>query len=185
MERMKGQKIRIEVVAEYLSGGTSYLELGRRYGIGTSTESEERSLGTLCRLLGVTRQAYYQQKRRIERDAIERHLLLEEVIRIREEQRQIGVRKLYFMTREKRHEHGITMGRDGFFSMMREEGMLVRKRRSRKPRTTFSSPWMKRYPNLAKDFYPSGPNQLWVSDITYIRVRKGFAYLSLVTDAYS
>jgi len=148
-------------------------------------ESEERSLGTLCRLLGVTRQAYYQQKRRIERDAIEKYLLLEEVVKIRGEQKQIGVRKLYYMTREKRHEHGITMGRDGFFAMMREEGMLVRKRRSRKPRTTFSAFWMRRYPNLAKEFCPSAPNQLWVSDITYVRLRLGFAYLSLVTDAYS
>jgi putative transposase len=147
--------------------------------------SEERSLGTLCGLLGVTRQAYYQQKRRIERDAMQKYLLLEEVVKIREGQRNIGVRKLYFMTTEKRHEHGITMGRDAFFSMMREEGMLVRKRRSRKPRTTFSAWWMKRYPNLVKEFCPSAPNQLWVSDITYIRVRFGFAYLSLVTDAYS
>ena len=44
---------------------------------------------------------------------------------------------------------------------------------------------MKRYPNLAKGFEPNGSNQLWVSDITYIRVREGFAYLSLITDAYS
>jgi putative transposase len=148
-------------------------------------ESEERSLGALCRLLGVTRQAYYQQKTRIERTAMQKNLLLDEVVKIREGQKQIGVRKLYFMTAEKRREHGITMGRDGFFSMMRDEGMLVRKRRPRKPRTTFSCPWMKRYPNLAKEFYASAPNQLWVSDITYIRVRKGFAYLSLITDAYS
>jgi putative transposase len=148
-------------------------------------ESEERSLGALCRLLGVTRQAYYQQKTRIERTAMQKYLLLDEVVKIREGQKQLGVRKLYFMTMEKRLEHGITMGRDAFFSMMREEGMLVRKRRSRKPRTTFSCPWMKRYPNLAKEFHASAPNQLWVSDITYIRVRFGFAYLSLVTDAYS
>ena len=147
--------------------------------------SEERSLGTLCRLLGVTRQAYYQQKKRIERTAMQKSLLLEEVVKIRQEQKQIGVRKLYFMTAKKRREHGITMGRDGFFSMMREEGMLVRKRRTRKPRTTFSAFWMRRYPNLAKEFCPSGPNQLWVSDITYVRLRLGFAYLSLVTDAYS
>jgi transposase InsO family protein len=147
--------------------------------------SEQRSLGTLCRLLGVTRQAYYQQKMRMERSAMEEYLLLEEVIRIREAQKNIGVRKLYFMTKEKRLEHGIVMGRDGFFSMMREEGLLVRRRRTRKPRTTFSALWMKRYPNLAKEFCPLAPNQLWVSDITYVRLRKGFAYLSLITDAYS
>jgi putative transposase len=148
-------------------------------------ESEERSLGTLCRLLGVTRQAYYQQKRRVEREEMEKYLLVNEVIKIREEQKRIGVRKLYYMTTQTRLEHGITMGRDGFFSMMKEEGLLVRKRRSRKPRTTFSAFWMRRYPNLAKEFCPLTPNQLWVSDITYIRLRKGFAYLSLITDAYS
>ena len=148
-------------------------------------ESEKRSLETLCRLLGVTRQAYYQQKTRMELSAMQRCLLLDEVVKIREEQKRIGVRKLYFMTAEKRHEYGITMGRDAFFSMMREEGMLVRKRRSRKPRTTLSCPWMRRYPNLAKEFYPPAPNQLWVSDITYVRTHFGFAYLSLVTDAYS
>jgi len=121
----------------------------------------------------------------MERTAMRKSLLLEEVVKIRREQKQIGVRKLYYMTAEKRREHGITMGRDAFFSMMREEGMLVRKRRTRKPRTTFSAFWMRRYPNLAREFCPSGPNQLWVSDITYVRLRKGFAYLSLVTDAYS
>jgi len=148
-------------------------------------QSEQRSLGTLCRLLGMTRQAYYQQKERMERDALESGLLLKEVAVIRETQGKAGVRKLHFLTMLYRHEHGIRMGRDAFFSLMREEGLLVRKRRSRKPRTTFSLFWMKRYPNLAKDFYPTAPNQLWVSDITYIRVGNGFAYLSLVTDAYS
>lgn len=147
--------------------------------------SEQRSLGTLCRLLGMTRQAYYQQKERMERDALESGLLLKEVAVIRETQGKAGGRKLHYLTTLYRQEHGIRMGRDAFFSLMREEGLLVRKRRSRKPRTTFSAFWMKRYPNLAKDFYPTRPNQLWVSDITYIRIGKGFAYLSLITDAYS
>jgi putative transposase len=147
--------------------------------------SEQRSLGTLCRLLGMTRQAYYQQKERMERDALESGLLLKEVAVIRETQGKAGIRKLHYLTTLYRREHGIRMGRDAFFSLMREEGLLVRKRRSRKPRTTFSVFWMKRYPNLAKDFYPTRPNQLWVSDITYIRIGKGFAYLSLITDAYS
>ena len=61
----------------------------------------------------------------------------------------------------------------------------VRKRRSRKPVTTQTCPWKKRYPNLAKEFEPCAPNQLWVSDITYIRLTAGFVYLSLITDAYS
>lgn len=149
------------------------------------TGSESRRLGTLCGLFGYTRQAYYQQKSRQEREVMESQLLVREVVRIREQQKRIGVRKLYFMTTEFRSGHGITAGRDAFFRLMRDEGLLVRKRRSRKPITTQSCRWMKRYPNLAKDFEPFAPNQLWVSDITYIRLRTGFVYLSLVTDAYS
>lgn len=82
-------------------------------------------------------------------------------------------------------QHKIHIGRDAFFDLLRERGMLVRRRRYKKPRTTFSCFWLKKYPNLAKDFIPTAPNQLWVSDITYIAVGDDFAYLSLITDAYS
>ena len=66
-----------------------------------------------------------------------------------------------------------------------EHNLLVRKKKRRKPITTFSDHWMRKYPNLIEGFYPTAPNQLWVSDITYIIVGNGFAYLSLITDAYS
>lgn len=76
------------------------------------------------------------------------------------------------------------MGRDRFNELLRDASMLVVSRRARKPRTTFSGPW-KRYPNLIRDYVPTAANQLWVGDITYVRLRDGFAYLSLITDAYS
>jgi transposase InsO family protein len=82
-------------------------------------------------------------------------------------------------------QHKIHIGRDAFFDLLREREMLVRKRRFKKPRTTFSCFWLKKYPNLTKGFIPTAPNQLWVSDITYIAVGNDFAYLSLITDAYS
>ena len=82
-------------------------------------------------------------------------------------------------------QHHIHIGRDGFFDLLRDLGLLVRKRKGRKPRTTFSGFWMKKYPNLTNDFIPVGPNQLWVSDITYIPIGDDFGYLSLITDAYS
>jgi len=82
-------------------------------------------------------------------------------------------------------QHRIHIGRDAFFDLLRERAMLVRRRRGGKPRTTFSGFWMKKYPNLTKDFIPTDPNQLWVSDITYVPVGNDFAYLSLITDAYS
>lgn len=144
-----------------------------------------RSLRVLCRLLGYTRQAYYKSKRRVERVAIESEVVLQEVVRIRNSQRRVGARKLHHMMRGFCSGHGIEMGRDALYDLLREHSMLVRRRRRRGPRTTFSAFWMKRYPNLAREFVPEVSNQLWVSDITYIRIREGFAYLSLITDAYS
>jgi transposase InsO family protein len=82
-------------------------------------------------------------------------------------------------------QHQIIIGRDAFFDLLSECNLLVRKRKRRKPITTFSDHWMRKYPNLIEGFYPTAPNQLWVSDITYIIVGNGFAYLSLITDAYS
>jgi len=139
----------------------------------------------LCGLLGRTRQAYYGHFREEEREAGEAGLLIGEVLRIRSEQRRIGGRKLYFMLGGFIAEHGLRIGRDGFFDLLREHGLLVRRRRSRRVRTTYSCYWMKRYANLAKWFMPEGANRLWVSDITYLRLKEGFAYLSLITDAYS
>lgn len=148
-------------------------------------ESTKSSLSVLCLLLGFTRQAYYKHFRESEREAGGAELVVQEVLRHRREQKQIGVRKLHDLLQDFMREHGIWFGRDALFDLLRVHCLLVRRRRSRKPRTTFSAFWMKRYPNLAKEFIPIAPNQLWVSDITYIRIGAGFGYLSLITDAYS
>jgi len=81
-------------------------------------------------------------------------------------------------------KHGIKMGRDQLFDLLRFHGLLMR-RRTRIAKTTDSHHWLKKYPNLIKDIILSAANQLWVSDITYIRTLQGFNYLSLITDAYS
>jgi transposase InsO family protein len=146
--------------------------------------SRATSLEVLCGLFGYTRQAYYRHQRREEREAIISELVIQEVISIRSKQKRIGVRKLHYMLNEFLHDHSIKMGRDALFDLLREHSLLVRKRRLKKPRTTFSGPW-KRYPNLIRDFVPTGAGQVWVSDITYVRVKEGFGYLSLITDAYS
>lgn len=82
-------------------------------------------------------------------------------------------------------EHGVIIGRDALFTLLSDYGLLIRKRKRRIPRTTNSNHWLRLYPNLIKDIIPSSPNQLWVSDITYITLESSFAYLSLITDAYS
>ncbi len=147
--------------------------------------SEPRSQRTLCRLLGKTRQAYHKRVDRAEKKAIESEFVIREVASIRTQQRKIGTRKLHGKLSGFFTEHSIGLGRDAFFDLLRENGMLVRRRRRKVPRTTVSALWMKRYPNLARDFTPTASGQLWVSDITYVRIGEGFGYLSLVTDAYS
>jgi transposase InsO family protein len=148
-------------------------------------QSERRSLSSLCSLLGYSRQAYYKHLRCEETEALQVELLLQEVKRIRAGQKRMGTRKLLDKMNNFLQQHQIQIGRDAFFNLLRGRSLLVRKRRYKKPRTTFSAFWLKRYPNLAKDFIPTAPNQLWVSDITYIPVGNDFAYLSLITDAYS
>ena len=76
------------------------------------------------------------------------------------------------------------MGRDALFDLLASEQMLVRKRK-RRHITTNSNHWYRRYPNLIKGLTVDAPNQIWVSDITYIKTNKEFLYLFLITDVYS
>ena len=136
-------------------------------------------------MLGYSRQAYYQQKKQSEKESLQYDLLITEVLEIRKTQKRLGTRKLLYKLESFIENHQIAIGRDAFFNLLSERNLLVRKRKRRKPITTFSDHWMRKYPNLIEGFYPTAPNQLWVSDITYIVVGDGFAYLSLITDAYS
>lgn len=149
------------------------------------SQRESRSITALCSLLGYTRQAYYQHKKQLEKESLQHDLLINQVMKIRKTQKRIGGRKLFFLLKPFIQEHQITMGRDAFFALLSERCLLVRKRKRNKPITTFSDHWMRKHPNLIEGFYPTAPNQLWVSDITYIVVGDGFVYLSLITDAYS
>lgn len=142
------------------------------------------SLIRICRLLGVTRQAYYQFFWHKEELNNEEQLILAEVRALRQIHPVIGTRKLYCLLQPFLLEHQIKIGRDALFELMATNKLLVRKRK-RKIYTTQSNHWLKRYPNLTKSWYPEAPEQLWVADITYVPILNGFLYLSLITDAYS
>jgi len=81
-------------------------------------------------------------------------------------------------------QHNIHMGRDKFFDVLKRNKLLVRKTK-RSVHTTMSKHHYHRYSNLAKGFSPVKAHELWVSDITYIPLKERFAYLFLITDAYS
>lgn len=105
------------------------------------------------------------------------------VMEQRKQMPRLGGRKLLKVL-EPSFPEELKVGRDTFFNFLRDRGLLIRKRRT-KVYTTNSSHWLRKYDNLIKDFIPTAPGQLWVSDITYIEIKEGFAYLSLITDAYS
>ncbi|MBK8501408.1 MAG: DDE-type integrase/transposase/recombinase [Saprospiraceae bacterium] len=93
---------------------------------------------------------------------------------------RIGSRKLAKMLTDNK----ISIGRDALFDILGRNGLLIRRRRNR-IKTTQSHHWLRKYRNLTKGMKPIGPNQLWVSDITYIKTIDEVLYLFLITDAYS
>jgi putative transposase len=111
---------------------------------------------------------------------MEEQLIISEVKRIRIKLCKVGTRKLLFDLRRL----GFNIGRDRLFNLLRKENMLV-KRKKKGPHTTYSKHWFRKYTNLIRGVKLTAPNQVFVSDITYLRVLGGFVYLSLVTDAYS
>ena len=141
-------------------------------------------LGRLCQLFVVSRQAYYDAEVHYNKTTIARTIVINLVKELRLNVPYIGTRKLIFQLIPHLEEHRIKMGRDQLFDILRFHGLLIR-RRVRMVKTTNSHHWLKRYPNLTQGLILTGPEQLWVSDITYIRTLSGFSYLSLITDAYS
>lgn len=106
-------------------------------------------------------------------------------MRYRKHQKRLGTRKLLDEMQVFLTSHNFQIGRDAMFNLMSEHGLLITKRKRRGFITTLSKHRFKKYPNIIRNFIPIAPNQLWVSDITYIHLPNGFAYLSLITDAYS
>ena len=77
------------------------------------------------------------------------------------------------------------VGRDAFARIVREYGLKVRRARSFNRKTTYSNHSYAVQPNRYKDFELTGPNQVFVADITYVPVESAHGYLFLITDAYS
>jgi len=143
----------------------------------------------LCKLFGVTKQAYYKyDENAVLFKAVQEEFVLQYIRGIRAKDRGIGGMKLWYMYR-KEFGNNNPIGRDHFAEIVDRYGLKVRAR-IRKPKTTDSTHGLPVYPNIIKDYIPTAPNQLWVSDITYITIRLDkytyfFCYLSLILDAYT
>jgi transposase InsO family protein len=134
--------------------------------------------------LGFTPQAFHKRNKKQFSDHFNEGLILHEIDAIRKHQPRCGGRKLFIMLEPFFKQHHIAIGRDKFFDLLKKNKLLVRKTK-RNVYTTISKHHYHRYPNLVKGFSPMKAHELWVSDITYIPLKERFAYLFLITDAYS
>ena len=138
----------------------------------------------LCKLLGYSPQAYHKNNKKTFQQHFNEGLILQQIDVIRKQQPRCGGRKLFIMSEPFFTQHNITMGRDKFFDLLQRNKLLIRKTK-RNIYTTMSKHHYHRYANLAAGFSPMKAHELWVSDITYIPLKERFAYLFLITDAYS
>lgn len=142
------------------------------------------SFTNVCRLFGKSRQAWYDINQRCADKNLQEALLIQWVEAIRLTLPRSGTIKLHSMLEEKRKAHGLTIGRDAFFDLLRRYDLLVQPKK-KYVHTTQSFHRFRKWPNLVEGWVPVRPEQLWVSDITYLRTETGFIYLSLITDAFS
>jgi putative transposase len=149
----------------------------KQHGLSYSTDQ-------VCRLFDMSRQAYYKHQHACLRVSFKEQIILDEVRNIRHLQPRIGVRKLHYKLKPILSAKGITIGRDRLFELLKEHKLLI-VHRKRYVRTTQSYHRFRTYRNLIKDMTITGPNQVFVADITYLETTEGFCYLALITDAYS
>jgi len=97
---------------------------------------------------------------------------------------RLGTRKLYYLLKNDFESLPIKIGRDALFDYLRSENLLIRPKKNY-TKTTQSKHWLHKYPNLLQDLKPVRAEQVFASDITYIKSRERTHYLSLVTDAFS
>jgi putative transposase len=110
--------------------------------------------------------------------------VLELVHRERKILTRLGGRKLYHQIKPSLIKHDIKFGRDQLFKLLDQHKLLIKPRKTY-TQTTMSKHWLRKYPNLVKHLKVTAPEQVWVSDITYIKSDEGNCYLNMVTDAYS
>ena len=138
-----------------------------------------------CQLYGVSRRGFYQRRQRQARAAARAEAVLVHVRAVRTQLPRPGTRKLRHKIAPLLRVQGVACGRDAWFTLLRQRGLLIAPKR-RYTKTTDSHHRFHCRPNRVKDApKPTAPNQLWVSDITYLPTRQGTVYLSLVTDAFS
>lgn len=133
----------------------------------------------------MSRQNYYAQRKRRQRQQVDGELIAALVQRERQIQPRVGTRKLYKMLQQELVAAGVKVGRDRFFEILAERDLLLQPQPAAYPSTTNSRHSLPVFTNQIKGLELSAANQVWVSDITYLRTAEGFLYLALITDKWS
>ena len=142
------------------------------------------SIEIICNGFLLKRDAYYKYHKRY----IKLKQLENQVIKLVNQSRKIlpreGTRKLMKSLKNDFQKNNLKIGRDQLFRILRENQLLVR-RKKYSSRTTNSYHRFYKYDNIIKNMNINRSNQVWAADITYIRTIKGFCYLALITDMHS
>ena len=152
--------------------------------IPKAKKSDNAGVSQVCLCFDIKRDAYYKYLRRCQgrKSVVSKVLALVSNERI--DLPRGGTRKLHKALKPAFNNLNLKVGRDSLFDILREHDMLIRRKKAY-CKTTNSYHHFHKYNNLVKDIEVTKPNQVWVSDITYIRTVKGFCYLALITDMYS
>lgn len=160
------------------------LDLKKKYEHELSVYfKEEEAVSRLCLYFGISRQAYYKSNNQMVKSALKTGIVVDMVQKVRRQMPRLGGKKLYHLLGKDLRQVG-SIGRDKFFDILRDNDLLVVPKRSY-TRTTQSYHRFYKWTNLVRDMQVTRSNQVWVSDITYLRTLKGFVYLFLITDLYS
>ncbi len=141
-------------------------------------------VGRLCKLFGKTRHAYYDMLWHKQERWDDEQVIVELLHELQREIPRLSSKKIHQILSSTLKVHGIQIGWNRLHAL-RGKHKLLCKRKKRYISTTDSNHRYRKYPNKVKELEVLQAEQLWVCDITYIRVAERFCFLSLVTDAYS
>jgi putative transposase len=141
----------------------------------------------MCAVFGVSKQGYYAQLKTNTKECLKEKVVVDLVVKERAIWKKGSGRNLHKCLEKEFEKHQLSIGRDKFFTILRNNGLLI-KHRNNKARTTQSYHFFNKYKNFVPyNYICTRANEVWVSDITYIWLQKErhFCYLSLITDMYS
>lgn len=141
-------------------------------------------ISKLCKRYNMSRQNYYAVRKQREKVVHDEELIISLVRRERMLQPRLGARKLRWMIKTELVECGVKIGRDSFFKLLGRHDLLVRHKPG-KIKTTNSRHSLPIFSNLIVGKVLGGINQVWVSDLTYVRTEEGFVFAAVIMDLYS